>query len=247
VLHHNRQGPDRLDILVVQRRCCPKSCDKRVRYGFVRQGGAPTVQKDDKETVADFLGSQQMSGRRAAGIQGRRARDRSTRRWLRKKGVVPLGQRGETLPCSLPSISTLLRRLHSPFKQPMSAFSGSSRSQSKHRSVRGPLPPGGSSDWLPPSPGRRRGTARRKAATGQGRAAILARLRTVPALENADGRRMSSQATINVNPSRREDRNAGSESSSDSGGGLNRRRSAELQVGPSETSPRSGWQVIEAP
>jgi len=30
-------------ILVVQRRCCPKSCDKRVRYGFVGQGGAPTL------------------------------------------------------------------------------------------------------------------------------------------------------------------------------------------------------------
>jgi hypothetical protein len=64
VLHHNRQGPNRLDILVVQHRCCPKSCDKRVRYGFVGQGGAPTLQEDNKETVADFLGSQQTLGRR---------------------------------------------------------------------------------------------------------------------------------------------------------------------------------------
>ena len=64
VLHHNRQGPNRLDILVVQRRCCPKSCDKRVRYGFVGQGGAPTLQENDKKTVADFLGSQQKLGRR---------------------------------------------------------------------------------------------------------------------------------------------------------------------------------------
>jgi hypothetical protein len=64
VLHHNRQGPNRLDILVVQRRCCPESGDKRVRYGFVGQGGAPTLQEDDKETVADFLGSQQKLGRR---------------------------------------------------------------------------------------------------------------------------------------------------------------------------------------
>jgi hypothetical protein len=47
--------------------------------------------------------------------------------------------------------------------------------------------------------------------------------------------------------SRREDRNAGSESSSDPGGGLNRQCSAELQVGPSEAFPRSGWQAIEVP
>jgi len=64
VLHHNWQGPNRLDILVVQRRCCPKSCDKRVRYGFVGQGGAPTLQENDKKTVVDFLGSQQKLGRR---------------------------------------------------------------------------------------------------------------------------------------------------------------------------------------
>jgi hypothetical protein len=64
VLHHNRQRPNRLDILVVQRRCCPKSCDKRVRYGFVAQGGAPILQENDKKTVADFLGSQQRLGRR---------------------------------------------------------------------------------------------------------------------------------------------------------------------------------------
>ena len=64
MLHHNWQGPNRLDILVVQRRCCPKSCDKRVRYGFVGQGGAPTLQENDKKTVVDFLGSQQKLGRR---------------------------------------------------------------------------------------------------------------------------------------------------------------------------------------
>jgi len=46
VLHHNRQGPNRLDIMVVQRRCYPESCDKRVRYGFVGQGGAPTLQEE---------------------------------------------------------------------------------------------------------------------------------------------------------------------------------------------------------
>jgi hypothetical protein len=64
VLHHNRQRPNRLNILVVQRRCCSKSCDKRVRYKFVAQGGAPTQQENDKETVANFLGSQQKLGRR---------------------------------------------------------------------------------------------------------------------------------------------------------------------------------------
>jgi hypothetical protein len=64
MLHHDRQGPNRLDIMVVQCRCCPESCDKRVRYGFVGQGGAPALQKDDKETAADFLGSQQKLGRR---------------------------------------------------------------------------------------------------------------------------------------------------------------------------------------
>jgi len=64
VLDHNRQGLNRLDIMVVQRRCCPKSCDKRVRYGFVGQGGAPTLQENNKKTVADFLGSQQKLGRR---------------------------------------------------------------------------------------------------------------------------------------------------------------------------------------
>ena len=64
MLHHNRQGPNCLDILVFQRRCCPKSCDNRVRYGFVGQGGAPTLQENDKKTVADFLGSQQKLGRR---------------------------------------------------------------------------------------------------------------------------------------------------------------------------------------
>jgi hypothetical protein len=64
VLDHNRQGPNRLDIMVVQRRCCPKSCDKRVRYGFVGQGGAPTLQEDNKKTVADSLGSEQTLGRR---------------------------------------------------------------------------------------------------------------------------------------------------------------------------------------
>jgi hypothetical protein len=50
--------------MVVQRRCCPKSCDNRVRYGFVGQGGAPTLQENDKKTVADFFGSQQKLGRR---------------------------------------------------------------------------------------------------------------------------------------------------------------------------------------
>jgi hypothetical protein len=64
VLDHNRQGLNRMDIMVVQRRCCPKSCDKRVRYGFVGQGGAPTLQENNKKTVADFLGSQQKLGRR---------------------------------------------------------------------------------------------------------------------------------------------------------------------------------------
>jgi hypothetical protein len=50
--------------MVVQRRCCPKSYDKRVRYGFVGQGGTPTLQENDNKTVADFLGSQQKLGRR---------------------------------------------------------------------------------------------------------------------------------------------------------------------------------------
>ena len=50
--------------MVVQRRCCPKSGDNRVHYGFVGQGGAPTLQENDKKTVADFLGSQQKLGRR---------------------------------------------------------------------------------------------------------------------------------------------------------------------------------------
>jgi hypothetical protein len=64
MLDHNRQGPNRLDIMIVQRRCFPKSCDKRVRYGFVGQGGTPTLQENYKKTVADFLGSQQKLGRR---------------------------------------------------------------------------------------------------------------------------------------------------------------------------------------
>jgi hypothetical protein len=78
VLHHNRQGPNRLDIMVVQCRRCPESCDKSVRYEFVGQGGAPALQDDDKETVADFLGSQQKLGHRfkkdaGNGMSGRRA------------------------------------------------------------------------------------------------------------------------------------------------------------------------------
>ena len=64
MLDHNRQGLNRLDIMVVQRRCGPKSCDERVRYGFVGQGGAPTLQENNKKTVADLLGSQQKLGRR---------------------------------------------------------------------------------------------------------------------------------------------------------------------------------------